>query len=210
MGKSQKGGAFERQTCRDLSEWLSEGKRDDLLWRSSMSGGRATVRGRKGKTTAGHYGDVAATCPQGEPLTRAFAIELKRGYGSFPTARPDCLMDRPNGCGQQVFEAFVQQAESAREASGAFGWWLVYQRDKRNAVLFTERRVEKKLKALGAFTFRPSVRLTLEAQLRFELTENKKLTRVWYPQYRLVGFDFQEFLDLVPPNVVRRIAKENK
>lgn len=58
-GKS-KGSAFEREVCRRLSLWLSQGERDDLLWRSAMSGGRATVQFRRGKVNVTQSGDVSA------------------------------------------------------------------------------------------------------------------------------------------------------
>ena len=39
-----KGSSFERAVCKRLSLWLSNGERDNLLWRSAMSGGRATIQ----------------------------------------------------------------------------------------------------------------------------------------------------------------------
>ena len=46
MGKSQKGGAWEREFSKYLSLWITEGERDDVFWRSSQSGGRATQRAK--------------------------------------------------------------------------------------------------------------------------------------------------------------------
>ena len=59
-GGKGKGSAFEREVCRRLSLWLSQGQRDDLLWRSAMSGGRATVQFRQGKMNLTQSGDVSA------------------------------------------------------------------------------------------------------------------------------------------------------
>lgn len=56
----RKGSAFERDVCRRLSLWLSGGLRDDLLWRSAMSGGRATIQARAGKVNLAQSGDVSA------------------------------------------------------------------------------------------------------------------------------------------------------
>jgi hypothetical protein len=73
----QKGSAFERRVCVDLSLWLSQGKQEDLLWRSSMSGGRSTVAARKGKRLATQCGDISAIHPTGSKLTDKFLIECK-------------------------------------------------------------------------------------------------------------------------------------
>lgn len=76
-GGKQKGAAFERHVCQQLSLWLSRGKRKDLLWRSAMSGGRATVSHRKGDILTSQGGDVSAIDPLGAILTDRFCIEIK-------------------------------------------------------------------------------------------------------------------------------------
>jgi hypothetical protein len=73
----QKGSTFERKVCTDLSLWSSGGKRDDLFWRSSLSGGRATVRFSKGKATKNQYGDIVAIDPEGFWFTDIFIAECK-------------------------------------------------------------------------------------------------------------------------------------
>lgn len=76
-GGKSKGAAFERDVCKQLSLWLSEGKRDDLLWRSAMSGGRATIGRRTGKERLAQAGDISAIDPLGDKLTSLFAVECK-------------------------------------------------------------------------------------------------------------------------------------
>lgn len=76
-GGKAKGGEFERQICKKLSLWVSNNLHDDLFWRSAMSGGRATVRGKKGKETASGHGDITAVTPEGNLLTDYFVIECK-------------------------------------------------------------------------------------------------------------------------------------
>ena len=71
-GKS-KGGAFERWTAKQLSLWVTDGKREDALWRSAMSGGRATVM--KGKVR--QAGDICAVAPEGQALVDYWFIECK-------------------------------------------------------------------------------------------------------------------------------------
>lgn len=72
-----KGSAFERQVCKELSLWITAGKREDCLWRSAMSGGRATVGRRAGKQHDHHAGDISATSPEGHQLTDRWYIECK-------------------------------------------------------------------------------------------------------------------------------------
>lgn len=76
-GGKQKGGSFERLICIKLSEWVSDGKKDDLFWRSAMSGGRATVGAKKGVSRKSQSGDISAIAPEGHALTNSFSIECK-------------------------------------------------------------------------------------------------------------------------------------
>lgn len=76
-GGKAKGGIFERECCKKLSLWLSDGKRDDLFWRSAMSGGRATVRWKNKELNYAQAGDICAIDPLGHKLTSRFVIECK-------------------------------------------------------------------------------------------------------------------------------------
>jgi len=75
-GGKAKGAAQERLVCKKLSLWLSGGTDDSWLWRSAMSGGRATVAHKKGKLDA-QVGDISAVDSRGHKLIDAFAIEVK-------------------------------------------------------------------------------------------------------------------------------------
>jgi len=79
MGRmsKQKGAAFERWVCQQLSLWVSHGKRRDLFWRSAMSGGRATLGARKGQKHRTQCGDISAISPEGAALTTVFMVECK-------------------------------------------------------------------------------------------------------------------------------------
>ena len=76
-GGKSKGAAYEREICRDLSLWISEGKQEDLYWRSSMSGGRSTVAFAKGKRLAAQAGDISCIHPAGQAFASRFFIEIK-------------------------------------------------------------------------------------------------------------------------------------
>jgi hypothetical protein len=75
-----KGGAFEREICRDLSLWWSSGAKDDIFYRTSGSGGRFTHRQKRGKITENDQGDVGFTDVDGKALMDLWLFELKTGY----------------------------------------------------------------------------------------------------------------------------------
>lgn len=77
-GGKGKGSGFERLICKKLSLWVTHGKRDDILWRSSLSGGRATVSSKKGGAKMAHIaGDICAIDPLGHKFTSRFLVECK-------------------------------------------------------------------------------------------------------------------------------------
>lgn len=75
-----KGGEGERETSKEFSYWWTHGNRDDIFWRTSQSGGRATERAKKKKLTAYSYGDITFIDPIGKPLIDLWLIENKVGY----------------------------------------------------------------------------------------------------------------------------------
>lgn len=72
-----KGSSFERTVARELSLWLSCGERDDLLWRSAMSGGRATLKMKKGELSSNQTGDLSGVSRLGHCFTDLYSVECK-------------------------------------------------------------------------------------------------------------------------------------
>jgi hypothetical protein len=73
----RKGGSFERDCCRELSIWISHGEREDVFWRSSMSGGRATVALKRDVRLQAQAGDISPITALGEYFLNHFFIECK-------------------------------------------------------------------------------------------------------------------------------------
>lgn len=75
----QKGASFERWVCRELSKWLTNGKREDLFWRSAMSGGRSTIYARRGEElrAAAQAGDISGVDEVGCAFVNDYYIECK-------------------------------------------------------------------------------------------------------------------------------------
>lgn len=69
-----KGESFEREICKYLSLWWSDGKYADIFWRSRV---RST---RKSLSAKHQLGDIKSDSPEGEGLMKVFSIELKTGY----------------------------------------------------------------------------------------------------------------------------------
>lgn len=84
-GKS-KGASFEREVCRRLSLYLSGGRRDDLLWRSAMSGGRATIQFDAGRVNLTQSGDVTAVGMEAYDFVERTFVEVKH-YRDLRIAR---------------------------------------------------------------------------------------------------------------------------
>ena len=76
-GGKAKGAEFERQVCKSLSKWISGVRRDDLLWRSAMSGGRATLGLKEGVRRLAQSGDISAIGLEAHQLISVYSIECK-------------------------------------------------------------------------------------------------------------------------------------
>lgn len=158
MGKrkgrgNSKGSAYERLICKRLSMWWSGGSRDDLYWRSSQSGGRATTRRKQGLSTAFQEGDVAATDPKGISLLRRVVIEIKRGYNASSVQD---LFDNPGK--PSIFKKWTEKAEEDREAADVKYWWLIAKRDRREAVIYMPAKCYSSIKSqLGDAAFNKTI-----------------------------------------------------
>lgn len=77
VNSKAKGSAFERKVCNELSLWVSGGLKRDLFWRSSLSGGRATVARKRGSVLNRQAGDICAISPEGHDLTDRYYLDCK-------------------------------------------------------------------------------------------------------------------------------------
>src|SRR6056300_739729 len=101
-----KGDTFEREICTLLSEWWSDGKRDDIFWRHD-SGSRAKGSSRKGKTTFGAYGDIKASDPIGSlAFISPYAPNVVFPFRDLPFA-----LD-PLSCRQKISSRFPSDHHS--------------------------------------------------------------------------------------------------
>lgn len=67
---------MEREVCRFMSLWITNGELQDCFWRSAMSGGRATVAKGKGIHIR-QAGDLTAVAEEGNAFCRQWYCEIK-------------------------------------------------------------------------------------------------------------------------------------
>jgi len=151
--KAKKGSSFERELAIKLSLWWTNGERSDVFWRTAGSGARARVRGKKGQQTQGQHGDIGATHPIGDPLTKVTIIEVKRGYSR---ATIQDLVDFPEKGSKinTIYGEWFRKAKESQEQSGSISWMLIHKRDRREALVF----MPKDLWYALYFTFDPPLK----------------------------------------------------
>ena len=172
---SKKGGVFERKMAKDLSRWWSNGRDDSCFWRTAMSGGRATVRAKKGLKTRGHAGDLCSTDSFGQPLTRYCIIELKKGRQGDGTVQD--LLDKKKG--GTVYGGWIEKLEAACGTHGTPHWMIIHGRDRRE----------------------PLVLFPIEA-FRV-LFRQKPMMRLFQNDKTLCLMRLQDFFDVVDPKDVK-------
>jgi len=139
--KSKKGTKFERSFCKLLSLWITEQGRDDLFWRSTTSGARATVRAKQGKKTKDSHGDIMSMSKFSEPFTRLYHWELKRGYSGMDVlAIIDLKSKKPN-----TLLGWVEKALVSIAFTGQRDFFIVFKRDRKDPCICMMERTYDKL-----------------------------------------------------------------
>lgn len=140
-GGHSKGAAWERVVCRKLSLWVSNMAREDVFWRSSMSGGRATVWRKKGKKHAdAACGDVTAILPAGRRFLDIFFVECK----ATRNLHLDAYLSRTLK-GQKDDHWFKPCAQSKDHAKSPF---VILKRDRMEPMVFVNKTGRDRLEAV--------------------------------------------------------------
>jgi len=189
MAHSSKGSAFEREICKILGLWWTGGKRDDVFWRTSNSGGRAKTRIKQGRETFAQYGDIQATDPIGQPLLDLTTIELKRGYGRTSVAE---MLDAPSNAAKCLWQQWLEQAITDHTNAKTPFWTLITKRDRRQAVLFIPVELYSVLHWVG------------------ELRSVRPLIKIYLRDFgTVVGMQLADFLIIQPKQIIQ-LAKDNQ
>lgn len=178
-----KGSQFERDFSTKLSLWWTNGENDSVFWRTSNSGGRATVRQQRGKFTYGQFGDITSIDPVGEPLVKYMIFELKRGY---PKADITRLIDKPKKAKDEIYEEWIQKSIKNAQQSNCVTWCVVHKKDRREATITLPSAVAGVILDSYKFGF-------------IELVINK---------LNIIHFKLEDFFKYVSPDTIRKLLNE--
>lgn len=135
-----KGDNFEREMCRYLSLWWSEGERDDIFWRNRT---RITS---KTKDVIQQMGDLTAVQPSGIPFIELFSVEFKVGYSKTKQGKrtkiiPWDVLDIIDGkpTGDKVLFRFWEQTFRDAMASQRIPM-LIFKRDHHTPCVCLDRK----------------------------------------------------------------------
>lgn len=203
MAKSSKGGVFEREMCKRLSEWWEPG-RNDIFWRSAGSGAMAKTRSKAGGAAFGQYGDIQATDPIGQPLIDVCSIELKRGYSKISLHD---LFDKKPNARQQELEAHIQQAAEDRKLAGSPYWLLIARRDKREPLILFNGLFATRLRKIMSPRYKaPSANMWNTDYFQFKFTP-KEPEKWWKQDMRIHGTTLDNFLNHVTQNDILKLKE---
>ncbi len=183
-----KGSNFEREICKQLSLWWTNNKRDDVFWRTSGSGARATVRSKSNKKTFGQCGDVQATDPIGQPLIDLCTIEIKRGYSksTFADLIEESTTANAKPC---MYAQFIKQAREDHNRAGSFSWMLIIKRDRRKPIIIIPSKLQREL----------PMKWNLRESCRIRIDKRKK--RFLYVH------QLEDFLKALRPSFLRKLYR---
>lgn len=200
--KSSKGSSFEREIAKKLSLWYSKGERDDIFWRTSTSGARATTRMKQGRKTANSAGDLSFIHQSGKSLIDLCIIEIKRGYNrkkTSPGAQISILslLDIPKGRKRKpVLFGWWDKIEQERVDHNRKYSFVIFRRDRHNACICMHKKTfdtfEKQSKKL------------------FMFPKNGPWVHVQKDGYNLIIFLLDDFLKWCKPSMFFRKIKRRE
>ena len=124
-----KGAEFEREICKKLSYWVSKNQRDDIFWRSAMSGGRATIGLRAGKERHAQSGDLSSIHSMGHKLTDEFYVEMK----FYKDLQLHLLITQQTGNLYSFWNTTMQEAKAYKKTP-----WLIAKQNRQPILLCTK------------------------------------------------------------------------
>lgn len=186
--KKQKGGQFERDLCVLFSKWWTGGEREDVFWRTSGSGNRATSKRRRGASIVRYqYGDMTFIDDIGRPLVDRFNFEFKfyRHYELLSVFEPT-LAQRSwlNFWAECLHEAELTSREP----------FMVTKQNRHIPVVWIMHREYLRL-CEHNYWFNPCMRIRLPHR---EL-KTKKFKKLTIYSHEVVGFRLDQFFEITDP-----------
>lgn len=186
-----KGGNFERDICRAISLWWTEGERDDVVWRNR------TRRKGAAYNAQVQLGDLSADDPIAVPLFEVLSIECKNGYSKrhkitkgakFKNVPHDVLdlIDGRGDTGNSVILQFWDQTIKEAKLTERFPI-LIFKRDYHQPVVCTDLNTVMELEKASDVPFGC-------------LHESSRMIRCKFNDYHLYFFSMEDFFTVVKPD----------
>jgi hypothetical protein len=194
-----KGGEWEREVSKILSLWWTGGERNDVMWRTHGSGGRATNRAKKGKGTAGASGDLMATHPVAEPLFEYWLAEAKRGY--------DAKKGKKTRNSESINVLYWLDRPVGTKDPQLYRWWLKADKEREQdnrceAVIIFRRTGKRRCIMMRAEAFGDLHQLNSEYR--------GSTIDIRYGHHRFTIMDLEVFLQWCPPESIRIALAERQ
>ena len=174
-----KGGSFEREISKDLTEWLTGKKIPYMYWRCPASGALATIHEANYQNLSG---DIRPLHPDAEFLTNYFSIECKTGYPK--TSLWQHFKHLKGFAIKNFWQQCVYDALHADKHP-----MLIYRKKGRQIIIgLSDVDVSKLEDKSDMLKTLPLI------SMRFDLQELPNIT----------FYDFKEFLEAVKPNDIRK------
>jgi hypothetical protein len=206
-----KGSEFERQLSKAFSLWFTNGKRDDIFYRTAASGARATQRMKKQMTTADSAGDMCAMDPIGKPLTAVALFEFKRGYGGSGKKKGSKkkyseeieilpILDNPASQSKMpILLRWFYKAECERAAHKRLFTFIIFRRNRKVAIISMTRETFAVIKH--------------RLYLRYDIIDidPNPVVKLQYKKLELVLIRLDDFFKWCNPNIFKvRILRRRK
>lgn len=174
---SGKGGAFEREICKDLSRWIQGKEKPYIFWRGRGSGGAFTANNLIGEAFAG---DIYLVREEGKFLTDKFSIECKTGY-------KEASLDKhlKYNKSDPIKDFWVQCTEDAKKSN------------KLPLLLYQKKGMQPKWVGINTATAHQLIGYLVDVRyivLGFAPSDN--LEDVWF-------FGYDEFWERITPQIVK-------
>jgi len=185
-----KGDSFEREMCRTISLWWTDGERDDVFWRNRTRVTSNTPNAER------QLGDLSTVHTEGVPFVEVFNTEFKIGYSKTKKGKkhkiiPWDLLDIIDGKGK-VFQEFWEQTHLDALASKRIPL-LIFKRDYHSPVVaIYSKDIQRMEDISGLCTAFPFLSVTLIDYDKIEL------------------HNFVEFFAWLDPQTVKLLAVKKK
>lgn len=197
-----KGNKFESDIAKQLSLWISNNERDDLLFKTSGSGSRATHRMKNNQCTANSCGDLGYLDAVAEPYMKDYLFELKSGYTQKSkivkdkksgklvirkTGRHFSLADLLDGWSRGAKPLLVEWLDKAKkeaEQHDKKNFVIIYSRDYKDSCIVFQKDNFKEIEKNNYYSFN---------------MHDGKIAWIDFELYSIVVVRLQDFLDWCKP-----------